>query len=184
MKSKKVAELLKRIEEQVEDLNPLNEYRPITPLIEIAELEMENSLLLEEKIKEFKQEHLLLFQKEMRVNLKIDTILHNTLEKSSKEKPFKIPVEIDEFVEIEYELIEANMFKSNNFYEWKIYKQSLKTDKGKKIDIIEIIYKRTAKQKEYSKKTFYFDITDNFKIKYDDKNQLIKAINSPINLRK
>ena len=177
MKSKIVPELIEWIKSKVEEMDLISSYKPIIPLVEIAELELLDSPLLENKINEFKQIHLKIFEKEQCEGFIIDTIINNSLESTSKDKPFIIPVEFDNFVRLEYELIEAYATKNNNFFEWNREKQSLINENGKKYDVIDIVYKLTQKQKKYKKKTFYFDITKKFAAQYDPKNIKRKSLN-------
>ena len=100
-------------------------------------------------------------------NIIIEMIFNNSLESTSEDKPFVIPVEIENFVKMEYELIDAFVTKCNNYYTWNRTQQSLINKNGKKYDVIDIVYKRTSEQDDYKKKTFYFDITKSFAAKYN-----------------
>ena len=64
-------------------------------------------------------------------------------------------------MKMEYELIDVIATK-NKYFEWKRKKQSLQNYIGKKLDIIEIVYKQMSEQEEYENRTFYFDITKCF----------------------
>jgi len=101
-------------------------------------------------------------KKEKRKLFIIDSIINNSLENTSLSNSFVIPVEFENFVRLEYELIDAYATKNNSFFEWNREKQSLIIDNERKYDVIDIIYKQTSEQEDYAKKTFYFDITENF----------------------
>ena len=64
-----------------------------------------------------------------------EVLLNNSLENSTIDCPFKIPVDIVEFISFEYQLMDV-VAKKNMYFEWNIKKQSLKMNKGKKIDMI------------------------------------------------
>ena len=87
-----------------------------------------------------------------------DVSMEDYLETSTIDKPYEIPVEITEFVRMEYKLIDVIATKKK-YFEWKRKKQSLQVHNGKTLDIIEIVYKQTSDQEEYENRAFYFDIT-------------------------
>ena len=103
-------------------------------------------------------------EKDITDKLFSDVLLKDDLETSTIDKPFELPVEILEFVGMEYKLIDAVADK-NKYFEWKRSRQSLKNHNDKRLDIIDIVYKQTQYQDEYLNRTFYFDITKCFERK-------------------
>jgi hypothetical protein len=170
MKSKKVKELLQWIKEQIKELNIVDEYNPVIPLVEIAELEMANSPLLEQKVATFKAEQMQLFIEEVKTSFIFDCIYDKTLDTQTIDNPIKIPIVLENFVRIEYELVDQVLNRRHTYPEWKIVKQSLQHYNDRKIDILEIAYKLTPEQKDFKKRFIHFDITDNFAAKTSRQN--------------